>query len=235
MKMLTVEEAQALILAEIQPLEAESVLLEKLGGRIAAADVRCQWPLPGWDNSAMDGYAVRAADVSSVPSCLAISDHIAAGDGRPRVLAPGTAARIFTGALLPDGADTVIVQEDTVRDGDSVQVNCLPRFGQHIRRAGSDVSAGALICTSGRVLTPGDISLLASQGYTETMVYERPVVTILTTGNELRSPGSGRPDRGEIIDGNTVALANAARAAGGLPNMGNSSGGLPTGPKDSLI
>ena len=142
---------------------------------------------------------------------IAVSDHIAAGDGAERPLAARSAFRIFTGALLPKGADTIVVQEDTIRHGDVIEVTCEPRLGQHIRRAGSDIAQDQVIVRRGQRLRPGDVSLLASQGYENAPVFSRPAVTVLTTGDELKPPGSGRPGRGEIIDGNTVALMNAVR------------------------
>ena len=148
--MLSVEDAQSLILAEITPTPVESIPLAELSGRIVARDIVSQWALPGWDNSAMDGYAVRAHELAEMNNRLPVSDHIAAGDGAERPLAARSAARIFTGALLPKGADTIVVQEDTIRHGDVIEVTCEPRPGQHIRRAGSDIAQDQVIVRRGQ-------------------------------------------------------------------------------------
>jgi molybdopterin molybdotransferase len=219
MKLLSIEAAQALILETIAPLSLETHTLVNLAGRVLATPIIAKWPLPGWDNSAMDGYALRTQDVVSEGTVLPIRHHIAAGDGQHLSLEAGEAARIFTGALLPHGADAIVIQENTQMTPVGVKVLSVPVKGQNIRRAGSDIVSGQTCLEAGRVLTPGDISLLASQGYVEAEVFRRPDVTIMTTGNELCQPGSGRPQRGQIIDGNSVAIATAVRACDGCATV----------------
>ena len=165
-------------------------------------------------------------EIVSPGTALTIGPHIAAGDGEEYHLKPGTAARIFTGSVLPEGADTVILQEDTERDGSRVVVNEVPRHGQHIRFRGEDISPGQIVLSAGRVLSPGDLSCLASLGYTEASVHRRPSVQLMTTGRELLRPGEGPIKRGQIIDGNTGALAYAVRALGAVATV------LPVVPDD---
>jgi len=214
MNVLSVEEARALILRALSPLSTEIEALVALQGRVLGASIESRWSLPAWDNSAMDGYALRADTVKTPGTILPVVHHIAAGDGRTYHLQAGQAARIFTGALMPEGADAVVIQENTNQTPEGVAILSVPVVGQNIRRAGSDVAAGECYLPRGRVITPGDISLLASQGYESAPVFRRPQVTIMTTGNELCPPGSGRPARGQLIDGNSVAIAAAAHACG---------------------
>jgi len=212
--MLSVHQAQTQILERTRPLDVEHLTLSQAGGRVLAQDVVAPISLPGWDNSAMDGYAVSTAAVPTVGTVLKVSAHIAAGDGEERELELGTAARIFTGALVPSGADAIVLQEDTVRAGDRVTIQEVPQRGQHIRRAGEDIEEGQTVLVAGRLLSAGDLSCLASLGVTELPVYRRPIVHLMTSGSELLRPGQGRPKRGQVIDGNTTALAHLVNALG---------------------
>ncbi|MCB9535876.1 MAG: molybdopterin molybdotransferase MoeA [Myxococcales bacterium] len=217
--MLSVEEAVARILSAATPLEAERCGLLDAVGRVLATDVVAGRALPPWDNSAMDGYALRAADLPEGVGALPVSDAIPAGDPGDRPLAAGTAARIFTGAPLPPGADTVVMQEDTAREGDTVRVLEAPRPGQHVRRRGSDVEPGAVVLRAGRILAPPDLSLLASLGRSQVAVVRAPTVAVLTSGDELLDVDAGEPGPGRIVDGNSIGLAAAVRALGCAPRI----------------
>jgi molybdopterin molybdotransferase len=217
--MLSVEEAVARILGAVTPLEAERCGLLDAVGRVLATDVVAGRALPPWDNSAMDGYALRAADLPEGVGALPVSDNIPAGDAGDRPLAAGTAARIFTGAPLPPGADTVVMQEDTARDGDTVRVLEAPRPGQHVRRRGSDVEPGAVVLRAGRIVAPADVSLLASLGRSQVAVVRAPTVAVLTSGDELLDVDAGEPGPGCIVDGNSIGLAAAVRALGCAPRI----------------
>lgn len=216
--MLTVSQAQATIMGDLKPLLAERVSLVEASGRVLAEPITSRWALPHWDNSAMDGYAVRAAEAIEGAQ-LPISDTIAAGTPASTPLAPGSAARIFTGAPLPPDADTVVMQENTHRTGDVVAFTQSAQLGRHIRRAGSDLAAGDVLLAKGRRITSGDVSALASTGHSRLSVHRRPTVAIISSGDELRDVGSGAPPRGCIINSNGVALAAAVREAGGIPTV----------------
>ena len=206
------------LLATIQSSpDTETVTLADAVGRYAAKAVQSSVAVPPADNSAMDGYAVRAKDV---PGELVVSQRVPAGH-LPVSLAPGTAARIFTGAEIPAGADAVVLQEDAEPLSEGV---CLPaaRKGQHIRRRGSDILAGDQLVATGRCLQPQDIGLLASAGIDAIEVYRPLRVAILTTGDELREPGSGGLEPGEIFNSNRFTLAAQVRALGmSVTDLGN--------------
>ncbi len=212
--MLTVKEAQAIILGETAPLSSERVPLADLLGRVLSEDIRAPRALPALDNSAMDGYAVRAADVTEAGARLSVVHHLAAGDGGVYRVELGTAARIFTGAIMPAGADSVLIQENTVIDGDMIVAQRPVERGQNVRFAGSDIADGATVLRRGRCLSAGDISCLASLGFVDAPVIRPLRVTVLTTGDELVEPGTVNPRRGQIIEGNSVALTAAIRALG---------------------
>jgi molybdopterin molybdotransferase len=216
--MLSRSEARDRILAAVSPLDTERVSVFDAVGRVLDETVVARRDLPAWDNSAMDGYAVRAAEATE-GATLPVSDEIPAGDAGDRPLAPGTVARIFTGAPVPPGADTVVMQENTSREGDHVTFTQAAEHGRHIRRAGTDVRAGTTVLQPGRVLTPGDIAMLATQGRSLANVVRAPVVAIASTGDELLEVDGGDPGPGQITNGNTVALASAVRALGGIPRI----------------
>jgi molybdopterin molybdotransferase len=173
-----------------------------------------QHALPEFDHSAMDGYAVRAAEVRAGAS-LPVVGEVRAG-GLPEALASGAAMRIFTGAPLPPGADTVVIQENTERTGEQLLISQAPKLGANVRARGSECPRGALLLEAGALLGPGELGLLAAQGCSQAQVYRRPRVAILPTGDELRSLGApARPY--SIVDSNTYALAAALTQAGCEP------------------
>ena len=219
MSLLPVQDAVVSVLSRVRPLGPERVGLVEAVGRVLAESVTATRRLPAWDNSAMDGYAVRTADVSGPGITLPVEAAVAAGDVGERPLAPGTATRIFTGAPLPPGADAVIIQEDTEPGAlpGTVTLRIIPRPGDNIRRTGTDVAPGAVLFTPGRPLTPGDLALLAGQGRMSVAVHRAPRVAIVSSGNELLELDAGEPGRGQIANTNAWALAAAVRAAGGIP------------------
>lgn len=212
--MLTVKDAAARIRAKTTRLPAESVALGSADGRVLARDVVSRRALPPFDNSAMDGFAVRAADL---PGTLAVVATIAAGQPPGAVdIGPGQAARIMTGAPVPPGADAVVMKEDADDRGDAVHIAGPARPGQHIRRAGEDVAVGDVALAAGLRLGPGEIGLLAALGCTEVPVGRRPRVGILSTGDELVDVDV-EPGPGQIVNSNAYALAAQVREAGGEP------------------
>lgn len=197
--------------------DTETVELAAATGRYAAEALRSNIAVPPADNSAMDGYAVRVQDV---PGDLVVSQRIPAGLC-PAPHTPGTAARIFTGAEIPEGADAVILQEDAELLSEDVRLPAT-RDGQHIRRRGSDIQPGDQLVARGRCLQPQDIGLLASVGIDAIEVFRPLSVAILTTGDELREPGSGGLEKGEIFNSNRFSLAAQIRALGmSVTDLGN--------------
>jgi molybdopterin molybdotransferase len=215
----TVEEHLDRILTALEPLpDYPQPLMETLG-LAAAEDVVSPIPLPSFDNSAMDGYAVRYDDVVTAspdsPVHLPVVGEIGAGQARLLALSPGTAAKIMTGAPMPAGADSVVPYEWTDRGVAEVRIGHPPERGQHVRAAGEDVSEGDLLIQSGTVLGPRHLGLLASVGRAMVRSRPRPRVVILSTGSELREPGTPLgPD--SIYDGNSWLLAASARRAGAI-------------------
>lgn len=208
------------MLPAFSPLGEEDAHLTESAGRYVSQDVRARFDAPPFDNSAMDGYAVRAADVASAtpetPVRLPIVGESRAGGPLPEPLRPGTACRIFTGAPMPAGADAVVIQEDTDRDGDDVRIREASAEGQHLRAQGSDVSSGALLLRRGDPMWPGEIGLLASQNIDRVPVFRRPKVAILSTGDELRPLGE-ELEPGMIINSNMYVLTEMIRALGAIP------------------
>lgn len=210
---LEVPEALARMLAATTPIpEIETIPLAWALGRVVASPVISQIQVPGWDNSAMDGYAIRYSDLRALNGRLPIAQRIAAGTAAAP-LAPGTAARIFTGAQVPEGADTVVMQEVCERSQDTVLVplDCQP--GANIRRAGEDIDAGAQILAAGTRLGPQHLALVASTGRAELQVYRRLRVSLLTTGDELVEPGI-RLGPGQIYNSNRFMLAALLQGLG---------------------
>jgi molybdopterin molybdotransferase len=211
--LLDVDAALQRMLAAAAPLApARRVPLAQALGAVLAAPLRSPLDVPGADNSQMDGYALRCADVPAAGARLPVTQRIAAGHpGRP--LAAGEAARIFTGAPIPDGADAVVPQEWCETDGDTVRVLHVPRAGDWVRRRGCDVAAGAVVLDAGRRLAPQDLGQAASLGLAELEVAPRPRVALLSTGDELLEPGEPVRD-GAIYDSNRPMLAAMLRAWG---------------------
>ena len=217
--LITVEDHLERILRALGPLEAyDQPLVESLDlplheNLIAPID------LPRFDNSAMDGYAVRAEDVAgasaSSPVTLPVVGEILAGGAKPFAISAGTAVKIMTGAPVPRGADAVVPFEQTNRGSASVDVHDAVARGANIRLAGSDVQAGDLVVPAGTILGPREIGLLASLGSARVRARPRPRVVVLSTGSELREPGS-HLDYDSIYDGNSYMLAAAVRAAGAI-------------------
>jgi molybdopterin molybdotransferase len=206
------------ILSDVEAtLDCETVALEAASGRYCATTINATLSVPPADNSAMDGYAVAS---HNVPGTLAISQRVPAGHA-PLPLEAGTAARIFTGAEIPAGADTVILQEDAEAGEGQVSLPAA-QPGQHIRRQGNDIQPGDELVAAGQRLTPQDIGLLASVGLDVVPVFQSLSVAVLTTGDELREPGSGDLDPGQIFNSNRFTLAAQIRALGmTVINCGN--------------
>ncbi|WP_333586268.1 molybdopterin molybdotransferase MoeA [Phenylobacterium sp.] len=209
MKLLPVAEARARMLAEIAPLGAETVALEAAICRVLAADVSARRDQPPFDASAMDGWAVRSADT---PGRLTIVGESAAGHGYAGALSPGQAVRIFTGAALPSGADSVVIQEDARRDGDVVEVPGAEPL-RHLRPRGGDFRSGDRLLSQGQRLDPWRLSLAASAGLAEVAVARSPRVAILSTGEEIVE-APGEPGPYQIYDSGAPALAAMARGWG---------------------
>jgi molybdopterin molybdotransferase len=203
--MIQFDEAQARMLALAVPLPVETVALGQAAGRWAAADIVARRTQPGADLSAMDGYAIRFAEL---PGPWRIVGEAAAGGSLGRALAPGEAARIFTGAPLPDGADTILIQEEAARDGDLVSLagEGPPRPGAHVRPRGNDFAEGATLIRAGEALTPARIALAAMGGHGALPVRRRARIAILSTGDELVPPGSP-PDDARLPASNAPMLA----------------------------
>ncbi len=225
---LSPEEALARVLARAAPLESEEVALEEAVGRVLREDVAAEALLPPWDNSAMDGYAVRAADTAGAsaeaPARLRVAGHTHAGDPVAGPVGTGEAVRIMTGAPLPPGADAVVRVEDTDREAEragEVAIRVPIEEGRHVRPAGEDVRPGQVPLEAGRTVTPGVVGLAAALGRARLTVHRRPTVAILATGSELRGPeryDDVRAGRG-VPESNGPMLAAMAREAGALPRL----------------
>jgi molybdopterin molybdotransferase len=214
---LSVAEAQKIVLDAARPLGAETVHAAGALGRVLAEPVVSGRTLPPEDNSAMDGYAVRAADVADPPAVLPVVYEVPAGAHAPRPLEPGEAARILTGAPIPAGADAVVRQEDTQRSGDRVRIGVAVAAGEHVRRAGEDVRRGDAVLDPGARLGPAHLGMLASLGRTSVAVHARPSVAILSGGDELVEP-DGDVSGGRIVSSNSYSLAAACREIGAEPH-----------------
>jgi molybdopterin molybdotransferase len=214
--MISVREALARILAAVPLIPAEHVALADAHGRALAEDIVASRPQPPGDVSAMDGYAVRAADVARVPTELRLIGESAAGRAFPGRVGPGDAVRTFTGALVPEGADTIIIQEHTNQNGARVVIHKGAPPGKHIRRKGYDFAAGACVLKAGTLLDARALALSAAANRATITVRRAPQVALLATGDELRPPGTPL-GQGEIAASNTIALAGLVRRAGGQP------------------
>jgi molybdopterin molybdotransferase len=218
--MLSVEQARAQILAALAPLGTETVGLEAALGRILAEELTARVTQPPADLSAMDGYAVRAADVAQVPAVLTVIGEAPAGGSYPGTIGPGQAVRIFTGGPVPAGADAVVIQEDTERAGEQVTVKAPAKLRENVRDAGLDFRAGAVVLAKGRRLAARDISLAAAANRPWLAVGRRPRIAILATGDELVNPGDPIGPN-QIVSSNGVGLSAFVRAHGGEPiNLG---------------
>lgn len=222
--MLSVEEALARILAGFAPLPAEVLPLGEAFGRVLAEPVTARATQPPAAVSAMDGYAVRAADVATVPCELAVVGHVPAGSSHEGALAAGEAVRIFTGAPLPEGADAIVIQEDTealaTTGPGSARVRVLEsvRPGTYVRPAGLDFRAGDTGLEAGRRLSARDVGLAAAMDRPWLSVRRRPRVAVLSTGDEVVLPGEPRGPN-QIVSSNGLALSAIVRACGGEPSL----------------
>ncbi|MDB5650000.1 MAG: molybdenum cofactor biosynthesis protein MoaA [Hyphomicrobiales bacterium] len=212
--LLPVAEALARVLASAPtPLPSETVSLHDARGRTLAEDVAALRTQPPFPASAMDGYAVRAADIAEVPASLAVIGASAAGHRFTGSVGAGQAVRIFTGAPVPDGADTILIQENTRAVGDVVVALESETLGRYVRRAGLDFSEGDVLLAKGRKLGPPELALAAAMNHPTLPVTRKPRVALLATGDELVRPGESLgPD--QIVASNTYAVAAYAEAAG---------------------
>ena len=208
-----VTSALAAILEGAQPLAEEIVPLDAAFHRTLARDVAARRTQPPQAMSAMDGYAVRAADAADLKVRLKVIGEVAAGLPFGRTVGAGEAARIFTGGVIPDGADAVIIQEDTKVEGDALTITEAAVKGRHIRQAGVDFREGDVLLRSGARLSDRDLSLAAAMNYPELPVHRRPRVAVLATGDELVMPGT-TPGPGQIVYSNGYALHALARQEG---------------------
>ncbi len=205
-------DARAAVLARITPLPGCTKTLVDSLGRFATRDVAAERPLPAFDNSAMDGYAVQSATCGAGASLRVIGEQPAGAD-RGLTMSEGEAIRIFTGAPLPAGADAVIMQEDVTRAGDTIVVRCKAEPGEFVRRQGADLTIGQKILARGEPIGVQTLALLASQGLAEVEVGASPAVAIITTGDELVQLGE-TPQPGQIFESNSVMLQALALDAG---------------------
>ncbi len=218
MALLAVEEALRRLLADAAPLETETIDPLAANGRVLAAPLAATLTQPPFDASAMDGYAVRARDVATVPVRLAVKGEAAAGRGFAGVVGSGEAVRIFTGAPVPAGADAIVIQENCDRDGDIVIVREGTADHSHVRARGIDFRAGDRLLAAGTRLGPRQITLAAAMGHGRLPVHRRPVVAILASGDELVLPGEP-PQADQIVCSNPYGVAAMVLGAGGEPRF----------------
>ncbi len=216
--LLPVAEAERIIAERIAPVgETETVPLTAAIGRVLAEDVVAPIDLPPFDNSAVDGYAVRHADLDAARDTrLGVAERVTAGHSARRALSPGEAVRIFTGAPMPDGADTVFMQEDVRVDEQAVLVPAGLKRGANRRLAGEDVRAGSVVLPAGRRLMPQHVALAAGVGLTELKVRRRVRVAVFSTGDEIVEPGTLRP-AAALFDANRYLLAGLIERLGAVP------------------
>lgn len=208
-----VDQAIAELLSRVPTaLPSERVALSEASGRVLAEDVRAPLPMPAWDNSAMDGYALRAADVPAEGTWLPLAGRIAAGDSGLQPLAVGHAVRIFTGAPLPPGADSVVAQEQAVLEDEGVRLPAT-KLGSHVRRCGEEFEVDSCVLTAGQRLRAQEVGLLASLGVAHVLVHRRLRVGLLSSGNELREPGE-RLQAGQIYNANRYSIGAILRGLG---------------------
>lgn len=213
--MLPVSEALRRILDSApQPLEAEDVRLEQAHGRRLASGLAARRMQPPWPVSAMDGYAVRHADLTALPAVLTLTGSSAAGHALEGSVGAGECVRIFTGAPVPDGADTIVIQEDTSAEGARIEMREIGPRGHYVRAAGLDFKAGDVLLETGRKFGPAELALAAAMNHAHVPVVRRPRVAILATGDELVPPGT-EPGRDQIVASNSFAVAAYVQRAGG--------------------
>ena len=218
MALLSVEEALQKVLDGVAPTEPEVIAIGSARGRVLAEPLQALVTQPPFNASAMDGYAVRAADITQLPSTLSVIGEAAAGHPFHGSVGRGQAVRIFTGAPVPDGADAIVIQENADREGSQVIVREGASEADHIRPLGSDFGRGNVLLAAGRRLGPREISLVAAMGYGQVTVRRRPQVAILSTGDELVHPGSPLGP-GQITASNHLGIAALAEAVGAEPQQ----------------
>ena len=215
--LISVDDYREGILAGLEPLDPITLPLADSHGCVLAEDVVAQWPLPSFDNSSMDGYAVMASDVSSAaeasPVTLTVIDDVPAGSRADVALRPGCAVRIMTGAPIPSGTDCIVPVEVTDAGTDSVEIRERVAAGSYIRRAGEDVIIGDVVVRAGTLLSSRQLAVIAAVGKGHVVVYPRPRVAVLSTGSELVEPGTPL-SKGMISDSNSFLLVSAANEAG---------------------
>ncbi|MCY7333478.1 MAG: molybdopterin molybdotransferase MoeA [Pseudanabaena sp. CAN_BIN31] len=219
--MLPVSEVEKIILNLVKPfnpeIDSEVIYLSQALNRILAEDIHSKLDFPHWDNSAMDGYAFRYQDLTENLQLAIASDQILAGTATSKPLAKGECIRIFTGGMLPIGADTVIMQEDTERIGNFLQLKVKPTQGEYVRRKGEFIKAGTKLISAGTRLGATEIGALASARCQQIKVYRQPKIAIISTGNELVSLDSSQMlQAGQIIDSNLYALSALITQAGAI-------------------
>jgi molybdopterin molybdotransferase len=212
MALMPVADALSAVLDGASGLGEELVALEEAAGRVLARDLKAMRTQPPADMSAMDGYAVRAGD-ATLSAQLKVIGEVAAGRPFARAVSAGEAVRIFTGGVVPDGADAIVIQEDTARSGDVVTINEAAGAGRHIRRAGIDFREGDVLLKQSHRLLDRDLALAASMNHPAVPVHRRPKVALLATGDELVAPGT-TPGPGQIVYSNGFALRALARHVG---------------------
>ena len=213
---LSFEAARAMILESVIPLPPEAVSLLDVVGMVIAEDIRAPWDMPLWNNSAMDGFAVRAEDCVAGQT-LTVDGYIPAGGSASGItVKPGGAVKIMTGAPAPAGCDAIVPIEETVENNGKLILTGQVRPGDHLRIRGEDVSKGELVIAAGTALRPAEINMLASFGYRTAPVFRRPKVAILSTGDELVEPG-GDIGTGQIFNSNDYSIAAAVKQLGGEP------------------
>ncbi|SFI69355.1 gephyrin-like molybdotransferase Glp [Bradyrhizobium sp. Gha] len=213
MALMPVSDALAAVLAGAEPLAEETVALDRAFHRVLARDVAARRTQPPEAMSAMDGYAVRAADAAKVDTRLTVIGEVAAGRPFAGTVGAGEAVRIFTGGVVPENADAVVIQEDTIADGGCITIKEAAIAGRHIRPAGIDFREGDVLLRRGTRLTERDLALAAGMNHPQLAVCRRPTVAILATGDELVMPGS-TPGHGQIVYSNGYALHALARSEG---------------------
>lgn len=219
--LLPVDDAIAQIIAAMPLMPSETLCLNKtsmadLIGRVLADDITAALTHPPHDVSAMDGYAVRASDVATLPATLTQIGESAAGHPFDEAIGDGEAVRIFTGGYCPQGTEVIILQEDTTAEGNSISISDAPKPGVFIRPMGNDFRSGKVIAKTGEVLTARKIALIAAAGHGEVNVRKKPVVAVISTGDELVAPGV-TPEAGQIVSSNGVFLCAMLTAIGATP------------------
>ncbi len=217
--MITVQEAQSIISNNIQPLGFETVSLKNTGNRVLAQDITATFPMPQFDNSAMDGFAVRAVDTEgadkSSPVILKMAGVSSAGTPSDIILKPSQCAQCMTGAAIPDGADAIVIVENTsgFSDAGTVQIFQEANVGEHIRRQGEEIEKSDVLISRGTCITPGEMGTLATFGYEKVSVMIKPKVAIFVTGSELVEPGN-KIKIGQIYNSNLYMFAELAEKSG---------------------